>query len=298
MAVISLVFNFRHCKGSIILSNLKVLFFHLSKRFTAEDMEVSKKQRLIEAVNFLISEGILRNKSHFGELVGIVSSGNLSQVLSDKYDRILTESQESNFLSRFPIISPVWYYTGEGPMLKPTAVQQVEGNGGVLTQVTGDLPPIRKIVGNEVEVVPMDNYVAVPFYDLEASAGLPNGDTPAGWVETRLVPRQYAGDEYLVVRVSGDSMDDGTSRSLCHGDEIVVKRELFDPANTLPIRSKLFVVDTMEGAVIKQILECNRSEGTVTLHSFNERYRDYQVPLSEVRGFYSVQCFSMKSIRF
>lgn len=184
------------------------------------------------------------------------------------------------------------------PMLKPTAVQQVEGNGGVLTQVAGDLPPIRKIVGDEVEVVPMDNYVAVPFYDLEASAGLPNGDTPIGWVETRLVPRQYAGDEYLVVRVSGDSMDDGTSRSLCHGDEIVVKRELFDPANTLPIRSKLFVVDTMEGAVIKQILECNRSEGTVTLHSFNERYRDYQVPLSEVRGFYSVQCFSMKSIRF
>lgn len=66
----------------------------------------------------------------------------------------------------------------------------------------------------------------------------------------------------------------------------------------LPIRSKLFVVDTLEGAVVKQIVELNKVEGYVVLHSFNERYPDYQVPLSEVRGFYSVQCFSLKSIRF
>lgn len=184
-------------------------------------------------------------------------------------------------------------------MLKPTAVQRVEGNSGVATQVAGDLPPVRKIVGNEVEVVPMEQYVEVPFYDLSATAGMPSGDVQqTGWLETRLIPRQYAGREYAVIRISGDSMDDGTSRSLCHGDEIIVKQELVDHMTPLPIRSKLFVVDTLEGAVVKQIVELNKVEGYVVLHSFNERYPDYQVPLSEVRGFYSVQCFSLKSIRF
>lgn len=228
-------------------------------------------------ISELLAEKKISSEGEFARLLGVSKQLITKWKARNTYDI-------SKITELFPDVSHIWLLTGEGEMLKPSA--------------SDDLPPVRKIVGNEVEVVPMDNYVAVPFYDLEASAGLPNGDTPAGWVETRLVPRQYAGDEYLVVRVSGDSMDDGTSRSLCHGDEIVVKRELFDPANTLPIRSKLFVVDTMEGAVIKQILECNRSEGTVTLHSFNERYRDYQVPLSEVRGFYSVQCFSLKSIRF
>lgn len=241
---------------------------------------MSDYKRLAEVINFLIESRRAFNDADFASQVGTPRSF-ISEAKAGK--KTITDKFVLKVESAFPDINGEYILTGEGSMLKPSS---------------SDSAPYRKIVGNEVEVVPMDNYVAVPFYDLEASAGLPNGDTPAGWVETRLVPRQYAGDEYLVVRVSGDSMDDGTSRSLCHGDEIVVKRELFDPANTLPIRSKLFVVDTMEGAVIKQILECNRSEGTVTLHSFNERYRDYQVPLSEVRGFYSVQCFSLKSIRF
>lgn len=162
----------------------------------------------------------------------------------------------------------------------------------------GNPPPYQKIVGSEVEVVSMDNYIEVPFYDLTATAGLPSDDSPTGWVETRTVPRQYRGQEYSVVRISGDSMDDDSRRSLCHGDEIIVKREIIDQANTLPIRSKLFVVDTTEGAVVKQILELNLSEGYVLLHSFNAKYPDYKVHLSEVRGFYSVQCVSLKSIRF
>lgn len=222
----------------------------------------------------------------------------LSNGYLDKDSDIALDSYEK-ISSHYPDLNMEWVRTGEGEMLKPTAVQQVEGNRGVATQVAGDLPPVRKIVGNEVEVVPMEQYVEVPFYDLSATAGMPSGDVQqTGWLETRLIPRQYAGREYAVIRISGDSMDDGTSRSLCHGDEIIVKQELVDHMTPLPIRSKLFVVDTLEGAVVKQIVELNKVEGYVVLHSFNERYPDYQVPLSEVRGFYSVQCFSLKSIRF
>lgn len=88
-------------------------------------METTKKQRLIEAVNFLMSEKIIRTKGDFAEIVGIDSSGNVTQVLSEKYKRELTEEQERKFLSYFPQISAEWYYTGIPPMLKEVAIEEV-----------------------------------------------------------------------------------------------------------------------------------------------------------------------------
>lgn len=187
----------------------------------------------------------------------------------------------NNVLNAFPELNRDWLLFGEGSMLR-----------------TSPPAPFKKITESEVEAVSVDSYTEVPFFDLAASAGLPRGEGSAGWLDTRLVPRQYAGAEFFVVRISGDSMDDGSSRSLCDGDEVVVKFEPVDMANGLPIRTKLFVVDTLEGAVVKQIIELNHSEGYVVLHSFNPLYPDYRVSLSEVRGFYSVQIFTQKRIRF
>lgn len=190
----------------------------------------------------------------------------------------------NNVLNEFPELSRDWLLFGEGEMLKKTAPLS---------------DSVRARLRSEsVEPVPADAYTEVPFYDLSATAGLPRGEGSAGWLDTRLVPRQYAGAEFFVVRISGDSMDDGSSRSLCDGDEVVVKFEPVDMANGLPIRTKLFVVDTLEGAVVKQIIELNHSEGYVVLHSFNPLYPDYRVSLSEVLGFYSVQIFTQKRVRF
>lgn len=82
------------------------------------------------------------------------------------------ERKLNNVLIAFPELNRDWLLFGEGSMLKPTAVQQVEGNSGVATQVDGDLPPIRKIVGDEVTAVPEDAYMMVEYADLRASAGV------------------------------------------------------------------------------------------------------------------------------
>lgn len=229
-------------------------------------------------ISELLAEKKISSEGEFARLLGVSKQLITKWKARNTYDI-------SKITELFPDVSHIWLLTGEGEMLKSPA-----DTGGIGS---------KAISQSEVEVVPMEQYVEVPFYDLSATAGMPSGDVQqTGWLETRLIPRQYAGREYAVIRISGDSMDDGTSRSLCHGDEIIVKQELVDHMTPLPIRSKLFVVDTLEGAVVKQIVELNKVEGYVVLHSFNERYPDYSVPLAEVRGFYSVQCFSHKSIRF
>lgn len=200
---------------------------------------------------------------------------------SRKVGRDLSKNATEAILNFYTDIEPVWLKTGEGSMLRSSPPA-----------------PFKKITESEVEAVSMDSYTEVPFFDLAVSAGLPCLQGQAGWLDTRLVPARFAGKDIAVVRVSGDSMDDGTARSICHGDELVVKFEPLDLAGGLPIRTRLFVVDTTEGAVVKQIAELNRSEGFVLLRSFNPSYPDYSIPLSEVNGFYSVQCFIYRSIRF
>lgn len=199
----------------------------------------------------------------------------------------------------FSDINAEYLITGEGEMLKHTAVQRVEGNSGLATQVAGDLPPIRKIVGDEVTAVPEDAYMMVEYADLRASAGVLGGNVVDMLPDThrRLVPREYEKGYYLVVRVSGDSMNDGTDRSLSDGDEVLVKQVHYDNANGLPIRNSLFVITSKEGNVLKQIAEYNAKEGYMVCRSFNERYKDFRIELEDVFQIFQVCKVVSKQIR-
>lgn len=98
----------------------------------------------------------------------------------------------------------------------------------------------------------------------------------------RLVPREFDKGNYLVVRVNGDSMVDGTDISIPDGTEILVKEMLLQPGEKLPIRGNLFVICSSEGNVFKQIVEHNIDEGYIKCHSYNKRYDDYIIPLKEI----------------
>lgn len=209
------------------------------------------------------------------------------------------ERKLNNVLTAFPELNRDWLLFGEGEMLKPTAVQRVEGDSGVTTQVDGDLPPYRKIVGDEVTAVPEDAYMMVEYADLRASAGVLGGNVVDILPDThrRLVPREYEKGYYLVVRVSGDSMNDGTDRSLSDGDEVLVKQVYYDNANGLPIRNSLFVITSKEGNVLKQIAEYNAKEGYMVCRSFNERYKDFRIELEDVFQIFQVCKVVSKQIR-
>lgn len=234
-------------------------------------MEVSKKQRLIQAVNFLISEGILRNKSHLGELIGINSTGNLSQILNEKYDRLLTEVQESTFLSRFPEISPIWYYTGEGDMLRASSSEEVE--------VSRDsLKP--SIVWDETE-----RHAGVPIYDVDFACSFVEmyndfSGHPIGWLS---LPPFNDPEKYAVVRAMGDSM----SPDIEHGALIVLGRQPL-PVDRI-FYGDMYGIETIDDMrSIKRIVR-SEDKGKVRLVPSNPAYGDYQdYPAEAIRRVYKV----------
>lgn len=167
----------------------------------------------------------------------------------------------NSLLDYFPDINRVWLLTGEGSMLKEE----------------------KKYV-EEVSPIPYDNYMEVEYADLSTVAGRLGGYNTATLPEMkrRLIPKEFDRGNYLVVRVDGDSMDDGTSISIPDGTEILIKEYHLQKGEKLPIRGNLFVIVSTEGTVFKQIIEHNTEEGYIVCHSYNQKYSDYRINLSEV----------------
>ena len=160
----------------------------------------------------------------------------------------LTEDRRKVIVEKFPTLNLYWLLTGEGEMLKDEKKYVVE------------------------------------YADLSTVAGRLGGYNPATLPEMkrRLIPKEFDRGNYLVVRVDGDSMDDGTSISIPDGTEILIKEYHLEKGEKLPIRGNLFVIVSTEGTVFKQIIEHNTEEGYIICHSYNQKYSDYRINLSEV----------------
>lgn len=146
------------------------------------------------------------------------------------------------------------------------------------------LHEIGDMLNKEVSAVPYDNYMVVEYADLSTSAGKLGVDNPAilPKMKKRLVPKEFDNGNYLVVGVDGDSMDDGSNISIPHGTEILIKEYHLHNGDTLPIRNNLFVIVSKTGTVFKQIIEHNTQEGYIVCHSYNPKYKDFTIHLSDV----------------
>jgi hypothetical protein len=155
--------------------------------------------------------------------------------------------------------------------------------GSILTGEGEILKEEKKYV-EEVSPIPYENYMEVEYADLSTVAGRLGGYNPATLPEMkrRLIPKEFDRGNYLVVRVDGNSMDDGTSISIPDGTEILIKEYHLQKGEKLPIRGNLFVIVSTEGTVFKQIIEHNTEEGYIICHSYNQKYSDYRINLSEV----------------
>lgn len=210
-----------------------------------------------------ISEGVFESKCGLGN--GWVSNiGDSIRISTQK--KILNVYQDLNI---------TWLLTGEGSMLK------------------SDKPKY-----NEVTPIPEGEYMMVEYADLRASAGkLGVGDVELlPDTHKRLVPKEYANGKFLVVGVDGDSMNDGTSRSLGDGDEILICQHEVGIMDALPIKKRLFVITTLDGNVLKQITEVNREEGYIVCHSFNPAYEDFRINFDDICQIFIVYKIVQKQI--
>lgn len=132
--------------------------------------------------------------------------------------------------------------------------------------------------------IPHDNYMVVEYADLSTAAGRLGGENPVVLpnMKKRLVPKEFDNGNYLVVGVDGDSMDDGSNISIPDGTEILIKEYEMHNGDKLPIRNNLFVIVSTSGTVFKQIVEHNTEEGYIVCHSYNPKYKDFQISTNEI----------------
>ncbi len=225
----------------------------------------------------------LKNKNitqeSFSEAIG-VSKGYVNAIRkSIQPDKI------SLIKEKFNDLNIEWLLTGDGEMIamegKFLNFNDQKGDDGVVREVE----LLQRREGDTVTQVDSDNYMEVEYRDLSVAAG-PLNRTDVVEKKTMLVPREYDRGEYLVCRVDGPSMDDGSIYSIPEGAKILVKRFYLDNGDKLPIRGNLFVIDAKDGQALKQIVEHNTELGYIKCHSYNEDFADYIVPLEDVIDFY------------
>ena len=197
----------------------------------------------------------------------------LNNIVANRLSKPSAENL-SRIANSIELLNSGWLLTGEGEMIKQ---------------------PVR----NEVEAVPEDKYIMAEYADLRSFAGRLGGSDIEQLPEThkRLLPREYEKGNYLVVRVSGDSMNDGTSRSLCDGDEVLVRELAPSEWETLPIRNRLFIITSREGNVLKQIKEVNKEERYIVCHSFNTSFEDFTLSLDDIYQIFVIYKIVQKQIR-
>ena len=175
-------------------------------------------------------------------------------------------------------INKAWLLTGEGEMLRKKEEDALSRIGA--NRDKGD----KENFVSEVTEQSSKEFRIVEFVDLHASAGplgMNNIDILPD-TNRRLIPREYESGNLLVVRVDGDSMNDGTPRSLYDGDEVLIVERTYNHWYDLPIRKNLFVICSRGGNVLKQISEINRIKGYIVSHSFNPSHADYRIAFEDI----------------
>lgn len=161
----------------------------------------------------------------------------------------LNSNAIENILSEIPDVNPNWLLTGEGEMLKSEKV------------TTNHLPTFRKMI---------------PLIPLDAMAGFGTGDVSVMDYETE----QYYVPEFerlqvdYMIRVKGSSMQPKYNS----GDVVACKKI---PLDGLFFQwNKVYVLDTVQGALIKRIHQGEDKEH-IKIVSDNKDYPPFELNVKE-----------------
>ena len=291
---VSALMNGRKPIGKEMATKLNALYgFDIAKLITGNiDFTPSQQKNILKKLKKLFIS--LRNRitkdqqQAFRQYETLLSQGETIIVTHELIEEIVTI---------FPDINKKWITDNKGAMF---LTDEGSINGKDITHTIGNLK--SKNGTAEVMPIPEQSYMMVEYADLAVSAGMLGGDFSESFVENlpethkRLIPREYREGNYLVVRVNGDSMDDGTKRSLSDDDEILI-RLWTDGMDTLPIHNKLFVLTTRSGHIVKQITKIDRKKQQITCHSFNPLYPDQFVDFEEIIQVFTVEKIVNSKIR-
>lgn len=148
-----------------------------------------------------------------------------------------------------------------------------EGNVRKFAAAYSDYINCEWLLTGEGEMVVPDKTMR-PHFDAKACAGFMYG-VAEGEVGTMRPHIPAMRDYDFTIEAEGDSM-----MPRIESGDLLVCRKSEDRAN--PPIGKICVVDGKDGAVVKVIDSVDNEAGTVTLHSLNPAYSDYNVPFSDI----------------
>ena len=148
-----------------------------------------------------------------------------------------------------------------------------EGNVRKFAAAYSDYINCEWLLTGEGEMVVPDKTMR-PHFEAKACAGFMYG-VAEGEVGTMRPHIPGMRDYDFTIEAEGDSM-----MPRIESGDLLVCRKSEDHAN--PPIGKICVVDGKDGAVVKVIYSVDNEAGTVTLHSLNPAYSDYNVPFSDI----------------
>lgn len=226
-------------------------------------------EQLNELRDKLIDMRLVYNNTDFAQRIGKARSY-VSEALNGR--RAITEQFVLSIGDAFPEISKDWLLTGEGTML--AGESEVKANAKELNP----------------EALNWISVPVIPFRAMAGSTGWYEDVFADDWKEKRTViaPLGAKASDHAIFTVTGDSMEP----TLIEGDEILAKHVPFDcyKENRLRIYNySIWIIATKsEGILIKNITEHDVENHTITCHSFNDKYSDFVLDLSEVKDIYHI----------
>ncbi len=167
----------------------------------------------------------------------------------------------------------------------------------LLNEEAARRPPVEGVQ------VPFEDFMEVPDLSTpEAVAGFVAAGGSEAYVERLpklLLPREYEKGNYLVIKVTQSSMDDGTDEAIKEGDKVLCK-QLFWSKKEKPLhkRDVVYVIHHRDGSLVfKEIVDHNVNSGIIVCHSWNPDYQDYPIFLDGVIALYEVKKLVERPIR-
>jgi len=208
-----------------------------------------------------------------------VSQGTLSRIIKKH-----TKPNASNLkaISDYFKVSQTWLLTGKEYDISETN--------------------INNTITSEIKEVDFDEFMEAEYLPIKVQAGYLSGLEEKKPIELKkmLVPREFEKGYYKVIEIEGDSMNDGTPRSICDGDKLLLKE--IEGGNylqkILPYRNNLFVIVSSEGIVCKQIIDQNIEKECIVCHSFNPLHKDYEICFKDIYQLFTVKKLVERKIKF
>jgi len=138
-----------------------------------------------------------------------------------------------------------------------------------------------------------NNLWAIPVIEQKAQAGYVAGYGDLDYIEN--LPKMFINapgekGNYAIFVISGDSMNDDSSRAIKEGD-VLLCREFAHThwKDKVHYKNNLFIIVYTEGCICKQITDIDTKKGVLTCHSFNPMYEDFTLKMNDIYQLFYVK---------